>query len=406
MATAIMHQASRRSAAALPVQRVAANLADYLALAQRVQSANQNLSRLSRIAQAARPFAGLLGRAVPLVGAGLILYDAYRLALWARSATWVMRGWAQKTWCGTPEVLSGVADGITDTNCGVGRVYFTRAAWAAGLNSPQVIAGQYQLRGYSSVRDPDYTFPTLASAVRRAQFEKPVSAGPASPFPGQLQTWVPASWGQSAPMIWGIDPASMPIQAIGGPPVPPPMSVSSARRVNPWRSWQYQYYADNGSSFRRQPAHDPGALERLAPVMEIGVASVDVDASGYPQAHPLARPARRNVRERKLRARGARIIIPILSTLTESADAINAVFAALPAKYRQGLPKKYLERAKLKILFEHWSEIDPVLAVENLVWNQIEDYVIGQIGKRVKRASAASKPHGNLPVGYAFGPAL
>lgn len=116
-----------------------------------------------------------------------------------------------------------------------------------------------------------------------------------------------------------------------------------------------------------------------------------------PEPSPLARP-RENVKERKARSSSSwllaafRIAQKGMRELTEAGDAIDAVYEALP-KWLQRYLKKQNGGKNLnpyQKAMAVWSNLDRVDlndAVVNLVYNQIEDYVIGKGFKSVQDAA-------------------
>jgi hypothetical protein len=89
-----------------------------------------------------------------------------------------------------------------------------------------------------------------------------------------------------------------------------------------------------------------------------------------------------------------------VNPLTEALDVVDALHDALP---RQLQSRRGGASGRIRALWEHWREVDVGEAIENLIWNQVEDYVFGKLaGKPAQHAAV----RGKMPVGYGAGPAL
>lgn len=116
-----------------------------------------------------------------------------------------------------------------------------------------------------------------------------------------------------------------------------------------------------------------------------------------PRTHTLSPPVKRGdsgTKERKTRLSPAiSAILKGVSKATEGVDFVNALYDALPPQYRPRYRKtKHEKRAvtpqeKMKALWENADKIDISEAIENLISNQIEDYVYGKIGQQAGRNS-------------------
>ena len=135
---------------------------------------------------------------------------------------------------------------------------------------------------------------------------------------------------------------------------------------------------------------------------------------------PRSRP-RDHERERKGEWIGFKkewFITQLFGALTEIGDAVDAFYYALPDKYiyynnrrtgeiyknAQGEPypiRRGLD-AKIVQILDHYAEIDLNKAFVNLVLNEVQDTVIGRIGRGVANVNHALGLHHGLT----FGPAL
>lgn len=134
-------------------------------------------------------------------------------------------------------------------------------------------------------------------------------------------------------------------------------------------------------------------------------------------------PAGRGAKEVKMKAGNAKVaglVWSLANTVTESKDLLEALWDALPRRFKtrdkgRADQKGYLRSHKPPVaqMFkdvygaignmtaaessEFWNK-----AVDNIVANQIEDYVMGKAGKALGDASAAA----GRPFGFGVGPAL
>lgn len=89
-------------------------------------------------------------------------------------------------------------------------------------------------------------------------------------------------------------------------------------------------------------------------------------------------------REKKTAWLLGRALLGAYHTATEIGDLVDALADAIPGKPCYGLPGF----RKLVCVIEHWEDIDPETAVENIIANEIEDRLVGrfmgQLGKLTK----------------------
>ena len=184
------------------------------------------------------------------------------------------------------------------------------------------------------------------------------------------------------------------------------------------------------------------------PVEPGGEPSVVVRPRGRPAVRPQANPGRpgRGVRERKIKgARALWLAGQGMNYVTETGDFVEALYKSFDKKclkakgvsaprntwragsaagrmgedgrnwhWRPGHGWRrevgYYQRVSLQdqalALYKHVECIDVAKAVTNVIANQIEDRILGSLGKQSKRASQTKRPHGALPFGFEVGPAL
>ena len=167
-----------------------------------------------------------------------------------------------------------------------------------------------------------------------------------------------------------------------------------------------------------------------------------------PQPH-LATPngvprrTRQRVRERKITVQNTatRAGLKIVNLTTESCDAINAFFKALPEKVRQrerldafnrkrrelvqrkvppnkkdltifggsriprwkGPELAYTCKDKAAALYKHWDKVDMRKAMSNLAENEVEDRAFGKTGQGLKKGARKTSPRTHDGIGYQSG---
>lgn len=124
----------------------------------------------------------------------------------------------------------------------------------------------------------------------------------------------------------------------------------------------------------------------------------------------IAEPPPARTRERKFRSPpGAfgRFVGELAGAITEASDLVDALFEGLPYWMRKRYGKAAL-LTKVKILYDQYDKIDPNRAIDAIVENQLEDYIIGKFGQAVKDGimNAADQGYWRHPVGPGTGPAL
>lgn len=192
----------------------------------------------------------------------------------------------------------------------------------------------------------------------------------------QLYPWSPPP--QVHP---GIDPFSPP-GYVEPPPQPLPWRLRPRRRPNIWRDPVEQ--SDRGPRPARPgPATDPFAP---GPTIDIFPKPGTRPGSSRPPS-----PPRPGEKEKKLHLGIGGVTGRIVSAVTEGADFVSALYDALPEKFRRrqqarrhGKDPKLADKARL--LYENFDDISWQAAMENILYEQIEDQVFGRVGKALARA--------------------
>lgn len=316
-------------------------------------------------------------------------------------------------------------------------------AWPTGLAPPA--AGNYWVtltapkRPHSS-GDPGFINYDTAEIWRRSELDgvpppveiPQVHPKPAVPFPN------PASETLS-PTLPAIDPMSLPI----GQPMPAPFRIPyrylPLRQPNPYRHPQEQPQRGN------EPPTPPGVIAPPVEVPEnpagptiiikprvpflrfrtrglkrreeldlgdpwdtLNFPKEDVDVETQTQTQRLTKfPSRvtARTREKKFVARiGNQMVRAVISNVTEVGDFVDAIWNAIPRDAKR-LPVKGQQRGmheKMVDIYNSWDAIDWTKAWKTILQDQVEDYVLGRLGKGLAN-QARVNPYYNRAVGFQTG---
>ena len=237
-----------------------------------------------------------------------------------------------------------------------------------------------------------------------------------------------------------LDPDQLPITQPGVDPDPVPWWLLPSRQFNPYRAPGQQRQAGYAVP-EPEPIYEeiptpvsPGQIGQLEPSVP-GAPGVSVSAdpqSGLEWHSPSARnqnnprKPRWNEREKKTYVAAGAFAARIgFNFATEADDFITAIWKAVPIKERT-LPPGYVLRKGVvrktrrpkqtpqQMASDIWRYVNKVgmssqagqkfafEAIDNLVANQVEDYVFGKIGRKGAEASGAA----GLSHGLQLGPAM
>lgn len=208
-----------------------------------------------------------------------------------------------------------------------------------------------------------------------------------TPYPAAnsaVRNW-PASYQVPAARV-GFDPLTMPIFA---PTVVEaiPYALIPYRQPNPQRSPVEQTL--RGHSVRPQTqTRTKTRMSIIPPLPPVRT------------TYPYPEPPPPFVKERKFIASISQkhVVARIANVVTESNDAINALYDALPDNVKRKWHGRLTTR--LAVIFQNLDKMDWSQALTNLLTNEIEDRAIGTIGRVTGKASRAA----GRPVGYGTGP--
>lgn len=143
--------------------------------------------------------------------------------------------------------------------------------------------------------------------------------------------------------------------------------------------------------------------------------------------YPPRQPPGPGVKERKVHTNiNGSTLGKILNAITESVDAENAFWDALPPQYRSKLPKAYRDKnapkgftpdgldsrvafIKARDIYRHADKIDMQKALRNVLLNQLSDYASGRLSQAISKAYRRNVRKGwahSRPVGPQSGPGL
>lgn len=288
---------------------------------------------------------------------------------------------------GCPPGPQLIAD--TDWNVGVVRIGVTNT-YVMNFYGPQGL--QVDIAGVS------HHWGTQISRWSRTitPTELPLTAPgviPARPlWPGKAIPWMPH-----------IDPERIPIAQPVPDPVPIPYWFIPYRVASPghsnkpargplsprWVTPDPRYARNPGPTFVWK--FDPSAGPNQQPKVQV-----------KPGKFVKTGPPGPGTKERKFVIHNQGQVARVFSVATEVIDAIEALYEALPPELRKR-PKRFVGwKGQAEAVYHHWDRINWNTAWENLVANEIEDRIVGKLGKGGK--VLAQKTGRNA--GFTLGPAL
>lgn len=181
------------------------------------------------------------------------------------------------------------------------------------------------------------------------------------------------------------DPMSLPVNEPAATPEPVPHRWLPYRRPNPYRS------PSEGHQFGYEisPSRLGSPMYSVSSNANPSTPPRPVSPPGHPQ------PPGPKVHERKTRLRGAMAgILRGAYAVSEGIDAIDAVFNALPAKYRKGAKTP---QDKLYRIWKHSKHLDMRKAALNLIANHYLDKIIGGSSAKADAFIKRITGHHSLP---------
>jgi len=235
----------------------------------------------------------------------------------------------------------------------------------------------------------------VSESSYRVQYQKAFtrpSTGDPTPYPEYIAPVMALALPSVRPEMWSITAAPDDYPPFAAPELTPPI---------PWRLAPQR--ARLAQEDERLPVMQPSRQYNL---WSIALSTPSEDGNNNfkpPRYHDAVAPSERPNRpdkERKLKARpivqGA---LKVIGTVTEGADLVDAIYDALPERFRprwkntNHVKRKLTYKEKLQALYDHWDQVDLPEAVKNIVVNQIEDYFYGKVGKIGGEISRAHGHH-------------
>lgn len=297
----------------------------------------------------------------------------------------------------------------------------TPTQWIMRMTWKQVVTPgvlwRYDILGVFVVRTNE--------APNDGQFPGPVPSTPVPPAPSP-ESLVPATapavgsnapalryvypgveFALPAPLLWTIDPVSRPVFAPDLVPQAIPFWLLPHLRYNPQRVEQ----RDVAYGLRPQP--------RLAPYewpMVYGESVLVFDAQGNPSlvrkagGSHVRMPPPRGTKERKVSVPGQAMAMLAVNSVREAAELVDIMFFSLPKRIWVPVYRKNHGQVtvpdKLKLIYQHLDQLSLREVFERKLIDTVQDTARGFSGRAARDVARRFRPHGNLPFGFEFGPAL
>lgn len=347
-----------------------------------------------------RGLAFALGRTLPWFSAALLAYELWRLyqeyygqdmRMWRAPVQGLeAAGWSRDTVagnCNRPDLFQ--SRGLP-SSCAGPQLRLISAEGnqlhgpAGGFFRTSFWAGQtpWPATGPTHYRDMPSSRWRIAVAEWNAEWPAPPRFDIA---PGHAPLERPWPWPNADPMQW-------PPGAPAPWPVAPPVRPAPRPGTNPWRDPVEQ------PNLRPRP--------RRRPPRRIEYPRIDFSPGQRPRIRPRIDPRPRPPRgpERKALVFGFRPWLSwFMSPTSEWADVVESLFDALPQRRRRSCNLRGLSWEAC--IVENFNQINLREALENLLTNEVEDQVIGRLGRGIRNALRRN-PWWVKPVGPGTGPAL
>lgn len=276
--------------------------------------------------------------------------------------------------------------------------------------------GQYYSPGFVPTAESEWVSewqvvdPNTASNICERVWHRTLPAEEAPEFvpaqPEVLPQFMP--WPDEFPDVQAVpavmpqlDPATKPIGKPAPQPETLPWAVLPYRQPNPWRDPVEQ--TERGP--KPEPALGPPVGEQPPPIVrpplnpEFPGGKVVVRPPSFVIPN---RPPRKGEKEKKLAISlpAGHPVMQGIGAVTEGMDVIDAIYWAIPKKYR---PKGFTNPwDKARAIYDNADNIDWEKALENILKNEIEDQIIGRSSKARNKAQRDAGWKGR-PVGAGSG---
>lgn len=275
--------------------------------------------------------------------------------------------------------------------------------------------------------------PNLGSIPDRGKFGIWIhSDNPGSPFHAQHSAWEATrtrlagetvTMSQATPHAGPVDgfPAALPRYLIPPRDRARPDQDTAQPSGDTWvRPWEWV----PGEGFSTGPAQKPG---RGDPTITIDVISIPGGPATKPLISGQEKPRSPNlptpdgsvkektpgVKEKKtiLNRAAHTLFARAVSSVTETADFITAVYEALPKKFRAHQRMKRHGKdprltVKAQLIYDNFDDLNVEDVLTNLIKNEIEDRAIGKANKKLHKMSRRQYNMLKRMHGWSVGPAL
>lgn len=360
-----------------------------------------------------RPYARFAGA----LGWLLIAYDLYELYQQLSALRRVENGqWTTEgTPCFSSNGLFGPNNGTNGANCGIPTGITRSVLFRYGGPVFHAASGQYYYYAGHLAGTPTWnaTNVTGARGPYTRCFVGPVSR-PLFPWENPFPDFM------LPPFVVPWAPITLPIGVPTPRPVPTPYPfLPRLPQHDPW-SDPHESPTRRYSPTPARPRTKPNpfvpyapSVPDVAPVPGVGIAVPTAPGAAASAAAPSAsatprgfRPRRppRNPREKERKYRGGaatvnsimKAVAGVAYGATEVADAIDAIWDALPARVRAQYSRYGEPSNKWKAIaiYRNLNSLNVSEAMQNLVVNQIVDAVVGRVAGRANREATRRGIHG------------
>lgn len=179
----------------------------------------------------------------------------------------------------------------------------------------------------------------------------------------------------------------------------PPKKRQAKEKKSPLEEWPM-------TDRTRFPAWRPDLRSSIKAVP--GQVQITSEGTSITPSTHRRRARKKNEKERKIVVSASKLAIGrAAGTVTEGVDALDAIYEALPKAMRDKARasrhgKDPRVTVKLRMVYDHFDQVDLRQAVRNLLENQVEDWFYGQLGQRAQEGlnrsgwkKATGIEHGN-----------
>jgi hypothetical protein len=289
----------------------------------------------------------------------------------------------------------------SQTQCFGGQAYGT--LHALGTDPGMPLPGKFQTITWSN-------WPQGATRVTNvALFQRGYGTGISEGAPEYIGTFPRLTEVVTTTLEQTLDPFTLPIRMPAGTRHALGWAQIPRRQVNLNRDPLGQYQRGYGTTLDVRNRKDQ-VLAKPQPDRMV----VEIPVKGPPVAVPpgtvpdhVASQPRRGTDEKKLILGASGKVATVLNVVTETKDLVEAVYKALPAhrrpKRKKG-DKPLTPQAKGALIIKHFAELDPAVALKEIIANQAEDKLFGKLGKVTGKANRRASKFSRMQI--TLGPAL